>query len=107
MDNETPTHSIHLGSGEQFMTIAPAAERPYNYVTIHRHWDPLFQWWGNSCSRIVTKLDKRSKDGLPIRWYHEKIFDFCYEQYDKYGDYYRLMDGAFATHEQDGIYEVI
>ena len=99
------TTTIELGSGEDLITVTPAAERENNFILIHRHYEPALQMWGNFCSRIVTKLYNYSEAGGKIRWYHEKLYKFCYAQYDKYGDYFRLIDVTYTT-DQDRIYEV-
>lgn len=101
------TTSIHLGTAEDFVSVPDPSTIPDNLITIHRSHDPLKSAWGNFCSKIVTRLHNRAENNLSIRWYHEKIYNFCYAQYDKYGDYYKIIDSSYATYEQDGIYEVI
>lgn len=78
----------------------------WNTVLVHRHYDPLMQKWGNFCSRIVTKITLRADNKKPIRWYHALVFDFCYDQYDRYGDYYRILDNSFGEANNDELYEV-
>lgn len=100
------TVTISLGTSEELATDPDPTEIPFNFIRIHRHPEPAIQAWGNYCSKVVTKLSNRSEQGLPVRWYHIKLFNFCYKQYDKYGDYYRLIDTSYGTYDQDGIYEV-
>lgn len=102
MDN---TYSIDIGASEDLAVTNPEA-LDFNFVLVHRHYDPLAQWWGNFCSGIVSKIAIRSDDGLPIRWYHEQLFNFCYKQYNKYGDYYRILDNSFGKAGDDELYEV-
>lgn len=101
------TVTIDLGASENLVVNPNPEEIPYNFMMIHRHHDPFMQKWGNFCSKVVTKLSKRTDVGETIRWYHVKLFNFCYKQYDKYGDYYKIIDNSYGTYEQDGIYEVI
>jgi hypothetical protein len=106
---------IHNVPGSKFVELGPTinlatssvAERAnWNFVVIHRHYDPLLQKWGNLCSKTVTKLVLRSENNKPIRWYHEQLFNFCYNQYDKYGDYIRIIDNSFQSPLNDEMLEV-
>ena len=99
------TTTISLGSSEDLASHDPESV-PFNLVLIHRHYEPVLQKWGNLCSLIVSKFYERYTAGKPIRWYHVKIHAFCYEQYDKYGDYYRILDNSFGTMETDEVREV-
>lgn len=97
------TESIPVGNlpTQSVLTIAG-----WNFVLIHRHYDPLMQKWGNMCSKIVSVIANRAADEKPIRWYHKKLWDFCYKQYDRYGDYYRMIDSSFTSAEEDTLLEV-
>jgi hypothetical protein len=99
------TKSIALGPSEDFASHDPEA-MDFNFVLVHRHYEPIVQKWGNLCSKIVSRIVTRDAYNMPIRWYHKAIFNFCYEQYDKYGDYYRLLDNSFGTVETDVMREV-
>lgn len=100
------TGSIDLGPSTELPTQSSLNTGDWNFVLVHRHYDPLFQKWGNFCSRVVTKITLRAADEKPIRWYHVKLYDFCYAQYDKYGDYYRILDNSFGKAEDDDLREV-
>jgi hypothetical protein len=54
----------------------------------------------------VTKITIRADNEKPIRWSHRFLFDFCYDQYDRYGDYYRILDNSFGDKEDDELFEV-
>jgi hypothetical protein len=99
------TQTIEIGTAEELQSHDPE-EVPFNFVLVHRHYEPIMQKWGNLCSRVVSRIVSRDAYGMPIRWYHVKLFKFCYAQYDKYGDYYRLLDNSFGTIDTDGIREV-
>ena len=99
------TQSIVLGSSEELAYHDPEA-MDFNFVLVHRHYEPIVQKWGNLCSKIVSRIVTRDAYNMPIRWYHKAMFKFCYEQYDKYGDYYRLLDNSFGTLETDVMREV-
>ncbi len=106
LDVPVDTGTIDLGP-----IVDLKAERNLNYadwnmVLVHRHYDPLMQKWGNLCSRIVTKVTIRADNNQPIRWYHKMVYDFCYDQYDRYGDYYRVLDNSFGEKDDDELYEV-
>jgi hypothetical protein len=98
--------SIDLGPSEELPTRSTLNEADWNFVLVHRHWDPLLQKWGNLCSRVVTRITLRADNEKPIRWYHRFLFDFCYDQYDRYGDYYRILDNSFGEKEDDELLEV-
>ena len=106
VDPTTPdTQSIAIGTAEELKSHNPE-EVPFNFVLVHRHYEPIMQKWGNLCSRVVSKIVSRDAYGMPVRWYHVKLFKFCYAQYDKYGDYYRILDNSFGKIDTDGIREV-
>lgn len=107
MSNRINTTTIVLGMSEDLAVDPNPEEIPNNFIRIHRNMDPLNQKWGNFCSKIVTRLSKKAENGEKIRWYHVKLFNFCYAQYDKYGDYFKIIDNTYGTYEQDGIYEVV
>lgn len=92
---------------DKISTTNVASTADWNFVRVSRSYEPFLSMWGNTCSRIVTKLVNRANAGKKIRWYHQKLFDFSYEQYDKYGDYYRIIDNSFGSIEDDVIREVI
>lgn len=100
------TKSIDLGPSEELPTQSSLQIGDWNMVLVHRHYDPLMQKWGNFCSRIISKIALRADNELPIRWYHKLAWDFCYDQYDRYGDYYRILDNSFGEASDDDIYEV-
>lgn len=105
--NSANTETVDLGPSIDFVSIPDPTDDINNFITIHRHYNVELQKWGNFCSKIVTRLSNRDERGLPVRWYHIKIFNFCYKQYDKYGDYYRVIDNTYGKVEHDDIYEVI
>ena len=107
-DVELPvdTGTIDLGPIVDLKTESSLNIGDWNFVLVHRHYDPLFQKWGNLCSKLVSYVTMRAADEKPIRWYHVKLYNFCYEQYDKYGDYYRILDNSFGEANDDDIYEV-
>lgn len=107
MSKKINTTMVSLGMSEDLAVNPNPEEIPYNFVRIHRHRDPLNQKWGNFCSKIVSKIARYAADGGRVRWYHRKLFNFCYAQYDKYGDYFKIIDNTYGTYEQDGIYEVV
>ena len=100
------TETIDLGPIVDLKAERELGYADWNTVLVHRHYDPLLQKWGNFCSRIVTKIVMRADNELPIRWYHELVYDFCYDQYDRYGDYYRIINNSFGEANDDDIYEV-
>lgn len=97
---------INLGPSTDLPTESKLNYADWNMVLVHRHYDPLFQKWGNFCSHIVSKIVLRADNKKPIRWYHKAIYDFCYDQYDRFGDYYRILDNSFGEANNDDIYEV-
>ena len=98
------TMMIDVGESEGLANHDPLAV-PFNFVLIHRHYEPVVQKWGNLCGKVMSRILVRAADEMPIRWYHKKLYNFCSKQYDKYGDYYRLLDNSFGTAETDGIWE--
>jgi len=100
------TGTIDLGPIVDLKAERTLSYSDWNAVLVHRHYDPLLQKWGNLCSRIVTKIVVRAANEKPIRWYHTAIYDFCYDQYDRYGDYYRVIDNSFGEAKDDELYEV-
>jgi hypothetical protein len=99
------TQFIFIGTAEDLKAHDPESV-PFNFVLVHRHYEPIMQKWGNLCSKVVSRIVSRDAYDMPVRWYHVKLFKFCYAQYDKYGDYYRLLDNSFGTIDTDGIREV-
>ena len=97
--------TVDMGETEELKSHDPESV-PFNFVLVHRHYEWLLQKWGNLCSKVVTHIVNRDVYDLPLRWYHKKVYHFCYEQYDKYGDYYRVIDNSFGTTDTDGIREV-
>ena len=98
--------TITLGPSTELPTNSNLTDAEWNFVLIHRHDDILMQTWGNLCSKIVTKIVERDADEKPLHWYHKKLYYFCYKQYDKYGDYYRVLDNSYGEPGNDDIYEV-
>lgn len=98
------TVTIDLGPAEDYVSYA-SADIPFNFVCIHRHDELIMQKWGNFCNRIMSKILWRDVKELPIKWYHRKIYNFCSNQYNKYGDYYRLIDNTFGTATDDIMWE--
>ena len=95
--------TIDLGPSEDLPTKSTLNEVDWNFVLIHRHYDPLMQWWGNLNSHIMSKLIL-SYDDKPRAWKY-KLFLAAQKQYDKYGDYYRILDNSFGEPGSDDIYE--
>lgn len=102
---EVSKKEINLGPSEGLESHDPE-DVPFNFVLVHRHNEWIVQKWGNFCSKIVTHIVERDVYDRPLRWYHKKIYHFCYDQYDKYGDYYRLLDNSFGTIDTDGMREI-
>ena len=100
------TISIDLPPMEEMASHDPLSVES-NMILVHRTWSRFGQWWGNTCSKIVTKLFLYADQGKKIRWYHTMIYNFCYHQYDTYGDYYRVIDNTYGKSEHDDIYEVV
>ena len=103
---EQATNWIDLGPTVNLVTNPDPYKIKNNFVLIHRNSDFFMQWWGNYCSKIVTKLSLRGESDKPYRWYHKTLFNFCYAQYDKYGDYYRLIDFSWGNPVNDETLEV-
>lgn len=104
MFDDTNTHSIDLGSIEQLQAKSSLHDAEWNFVQIRRTDDPLYRWWGNINSSIMSKLIL-SYDDKPREW-KIKLFNAAQKQYDKYGDYYRILDNSFGEASDDDIYEV-
>lgn len=102
----TDTATINLGPSEDLPTQSSLQIGNWNFVLVHRHDEWIMQKWGNFCSKLVSYVTVRAADEKPVRWYHVKLYNFCYEQYDKYGDYYRVLDNSFGEANDDDIYEV-
>lgn len=98
------TEEINLGPSTELPTQSALNGADWNFVCIHRHYDPLMQWWGNLNSHIMSKLIL-SYDDKPRNW-KVKLFNLAQTQYDKYGDYYRIIDNSMGEPEDDDIYEV-
>lgn len=99
------TGSIDLGPSTELPTESMLNISGWNFVRIHRHYDPLMQWWGNINSFIMSKLIL-SYDDKPSAWKYE-LFKIAQKQYDKYGDYYRILDNSFGKPGADDIYETL
>lgn len=95
---------INLGASEELPTQSSLNEADWNFVCIHRHYDPLMQKWGNFNSHIMSRLIL-SYDDKPREW-KIKLFHLAQKQYDKYGDYYRVLDNSYGEPGNDDIYEV-
>ena len=100
------TQTINLGPSEELPAQSSLQIGSWNFVLVHRHDEWIMQKWGNFCSKLVSYVTVRAADEKPVRWYHVKLYNFCYEQYDKYGDYYRVLDNSFGEANDDDIYEV-
>lgn len=100
------TKYIDLGPSESLGTISKLDDIGWNSVQIHRHPEWIMQKWGNLCCIPMTRILVRAADDMPIRWYHEKIYNFCKTQYDKYGDYYRILDSSFSDFTIDQPLEI-
>lgn len=100
----TNKKSIDLGPSTELPTQSILDNAEWNFVKIHRHHDPLMRWWGNINSHIMSKLIL-SYDDKPRDW-KVKLFNITQKQYDKYGDYYRIIDNSFGEANDDDIYEV-
>lgn len=98
------TKTINLGPSEELPTTSSLQIGNWNLVQVRRTDDPLFRWWGNLNSSVMSKLIL-SYDDKPREW-KIKLFNLAQEQYDKYGDYYRVLDNSFGKAEDDDIYEV-
>ena len=97
---------IDVGPTIDLSTSSSLNSSDFNFVLVHRHYDPLVQKWGNLCSKVVSSIVSRDAYDMPIRWYHVALFKFCYNQYDKYGDYFRILDNSFGNKESDQVIEV-
>ena len=95
---------IDLGPSTELPTNSRLNYSDWNFVQVRRSDDPLFRWWGNLNSSLMSKLIL-SYDDKPRTW-KIKLFHKAQDQYDKYGDYYRILDNSFGKAEDDDIYEV-
>ena len=96
---------IDLGPSTELPTQSDLNTSAWNFVLVHRHYDPLMRWWGNLNSHWMGKLIL-SYDDKPKDW-KIKLFNLTQNQYDKYGDYWRMLDTSFAEPGADDIYEVM
>ena len=99
------TKIVDLGPIEELQTKSSLNDVEWNFVQVRRTTDPLFRWWGNLNSSIMSKLIL-SYDNKPREW-KIKLFHIAQEQYDKYGDYYRVLNNSFGDPGADDIYEVM
>ena len=99
------TKTIDLGPSEELPTKSTLNEVEWNFVQIRRTDDPLYRWWGNLNSTIMSKLIL-SYDDKPREW-KIKLFNIAQNQYEKYGDYYRILDNSFGEPGADDIYETM
>lgn len=104
IDSVGDTQSIDLGPIEELESNFEVPYADWNFVTVHRTDDPLFRWWGNLNSTVMSKLIL-SYDDKPREW-KIKLFNMAQDQYEKYGTYYRVLDNSFGKAEDDDIYEV-
>ena len=100
----TDTVTIDLGPIENLETQSVLNYSDWNFVQVRRTDDPFYRWWGNLNSSLMSKLIL-SYDDKPRTW-KIKLFHKAQDQYDKYGDYYRILDNSFGKAEDDDIYEV-
>jgi hypothetical protein len=98
------TKTIDLGPIEELQTKSVLDYSDWNFIEIRRTDDPIYRWWGNLNSTIMSKLIL-SYDDKPREW-KIKLFNMAQNQYDKYGTYYRVLDNSFGKAEDDDIYEV-
>ena len=98
------TETIDLGPSEELPTTSTLQLGDWNLITVHRTDDPLFRWWGNLNSSLMSKLILSHED-KPKAW-KVKLFDFAQNEYEKYGTYYRVLDNSFGEAFDDDIYEV-
>ena len=95
---------IDLGPSTELPTKSNLNYVDWNFVQIRRTDDPLYRWWGNLNSSIMSKLIL-SYDDKPREW-KITLFNMAQNQYDRYGDYYRILDNSFGEASDDDIYEV-
>lgn len=98
------TETIDLGPITDFKAERILSYSDWNFVQVRRTDDPLFRWWGNLNSSVMSKLIL-SYDNKPRTW-KIKLFHKAQDQYEKYGDYYRILNNSFGKAEDDDIYEV-
>lgn len=94
---------VDLGPSQDLPLKSILDDADWNFVLIHRHYDPLIQRWGNFNSLIMNKLIL-SYDNKPRAW-KIRLFNLAQTQYDKYGDYYRILDNSYGEPGNDDIYE--
>ena len=104
VNKKEEVQSIDLGPSTELPTKSTLNYSDWNFVQVRRTDDPLFRWWGNLNSTIMSKLIL-SYDDKPREW-KIKLFNAAQEQYDKYGDYYPILDNSFGEASDDDIYEV-
>jgi hypothetical protein len=100
---EKNTVTVSLGPSEELPVKSSLNDADWNFVKIYRHYDPLVRWWGNTNSKLMNKLIL-SYDVKPRKW-KVKLFHLAQNQYDKYGDYYRILDNSMGEAKNDDIYE--
>ena len=99
------TVTIDIGPVENLETKSSLHQADWNFVQVRRTDDPLFRWWGNLNSSVMSKLIL-SYDDKPRTW-KIKLFHKAQDQYEKYGDYYRILDNSFGDPMADDIYETM
>lgn len=104
IDASRDTKTIDIGPIENLEVEINVPYSDWNFVEVRRTDDPLFRWWGNLNSTVMSKLIL-SYDDKPREW-KIKLFNMAQNQYDKYGTYYRVLDNSFGKAEDDDIYEV-
>lgn len=97
------TKTIDLGPSVELKAERDLSYSDWNFVEVRRTDDPLYRWWGNLNSKIMSKTIL-SYDDKPKEW-KIKLFNMAQKQYDKYGTYYRILDNSFGDPEADDIYE--
>lgn len=101
MDREV----VDLGPSEDLEAKSNLVDADWNFVLVHRTDSPALSWWGNRCGSVMRRIILRADSNKPIHWYHVKIYHYVCDQYDKYGDYYRILDNSFGNPLDDVIYE--
>jgi hypothetical protein len=105
IDTVGDTSIIDLGPVEELKTESSLNYSDWNFIQIRRTDDPLFRWWGNLNSHWMSKLIL-SYESSPRLWKY-KLFNAAQVQYEKYGDYYRVLDNSFGEPGADDIYETM
>jgi hypothetical protein len=103
--NTGKTKIIDLGPSEELKVESTLNDLSWNFIKVSRSDDPLFRWWGNLNSKAMNRLIY-SYDEKPRKW-KAKLFYIAQNQYEKYGDYYRLLDNSFGDPFADDIYETL